>query len=110
MIKETKLVAANRIINSPVMEDVIVYGDKQALKQAIRIFIENAVKYTSDGDEITILCQKTNGDCVITVQDTGIGMTREDVDHIFDRFYRSEYVRNQKKGSSFIITIPKRRY
>lgn len=134
MIKETRLVAVNRIINSPTLEDVIVYGDKQALKQAIRIFIDNAVKYTRDGDQITILCQKVNGDCVITVLDTGIGMTKNDVDHIFDRFYRSEYVRNQnisghglglslakliilahtgkikvrsqfKKGTSFIITL-----
>ncbi len=139
MVKETKLVANNRIINSPILEDVMVYGDKQALKQAIRIFIDNAVKYTRDGDEITVLCQQVNGDCVITVQDTGIGMTRKDVDNIFNRFYRSDVVRNQNisghglglslakliilahtgkikvrsqftKGSSFIITIPKRRF
>ena len=139
MVKETKLVAGNRIIHSPIMEDVIVYGDKQSLKQAIRIFIDNAVKYTSDYDEITILCQKENDDCVITVRDTGIGMTKKDVDNIFSRFYRSENARNKnisghglglslaklivlahtgkikvrsqyKKGSSFIITIPKRRY
>ena len=138
MVKETKLVAANRIIKHPIMEDVIVYGDKQALKQAIRIFIDNAVKYSRDGDEITILCQKINDDCVITVSDTGIGMTKKDIDNIFSRFYRSDHVRNQnigghglglslakliilahtgkikvrsqfKKGSSFIITIPKRR-
>lgn len=139
MVKETKLVAVNRTINNPVMEDVIVYGDKQSLKQAIRIFIENAIKYTHDGDEITIQCQKVNEDCVITVKDTGIGMTKKDIDHIFDRFYRSDYVRNQnisghglglslakliilahtgrikirtqfKVGTSFIITIPKRRF
>ncbi len=138
MVRETKLVADKRIIKSPILEDVMVYGDKQALKQAIRIFIDNAVKYTREGDEITVLCQQVNGDCVITVQDTGIGMTKKDVDHIFHRFYRADYVRNQnisghglglslakliimahtgkikvrsqfKKGSSFIITIPKRR-
>jgi Signal transduction histidine kinase len=139
MVKETKLVATNRVINNPIMEDVIVYGDKQSLKQAIRIFIENAIKYTHDGDEITIQCQKVNEDCVITVQDSGIGMTRKDIDHIFDRFYRSDYVRNQnisghglglslakliilahtgrikvrsqfKTGTSFIITLPKRKF
>ncbi len=139
MVKETRLVAVHRVISNPIMEDVIVYGDKQALKQAIRIFIDNAVKYTKDGDEIAISCQKINDDCVITVADTGIGMTRKDVDNIFNRFYRSEHVRNQnisghglglslakliilahtgkikvrsqfRKGSSFIITIPKRRY
>lgn len=139
MVKETRLVAGNRKISNPIMEDVIVYGDKQSLKQAIRIFIDNAVKYTKDGDEITILCQKIDEDCVITIQDTGIGMTKKDIDNIFNRFYRSDHVRNQnisghglglslakliimahtgkikvrsqfKKGSSFIITIPKRRY
>jgi signal transduction histidine kinase len=139
MVKETKLVAGNRIISNPIMEDVIVYGDKQSLKQAIRIFIDNSVKYTEDGDEITILCQKVNEECVITVSDTGIGMTKEDLDHIFSRFYRSEHVRDKnisghglglslakliilahtgkikvrsqyKVGTSFIITIPKRKF
>jgi signal transduction histidine kinase len=139
MVKETRLTAVNRVILNPIMEDVIVYGDKQSLKQAIRIFIDNAVKYSRDGDEITILCQKVNEDCVITVQDTGIGMTKTDIDHIFDRFYRSDHVRNQnisghglglslakliilahtgkikvrsqfKKGTSFIITLPKRKF
>jgi two-component system sensor histidine kinase ArlS len=139
MVKETKLVAGNRKISNPISEDVIVYGDKQSLKQAIRIFIDNAVKYTIDGDEIIILCQKINDDCVITIQDTGIGMTKKDIDHIFNRFYRSEHVRNQnisghglglslaklivlahtgkikvrsqfKVGSSFIITLPKRKF
>lgn len=138
MVKETKLVAANRIIDSAIMENVIVYGDEQALKQAVRIFIDNAVKYSRDGDTVTIKCEKVNEDCIITVQDTGIGMTKKDINHIFDRFYRSDYVRNQNigghglglslgklivlahtgkikvrsqftKGTSFIITLPKRR-
>jgi two-component system sensor histidine kinase ArlS len=139
MIKETRLVTNNRIITSPDLEDVIVYGDKQALKQAIRIFIDNAVKYTKEGDKITILCQKIHEDCVVSVQDTGIGMTKNDVDHIFDRFFRSEHVRNQniaghglglslakliilahtgrikvrsqyKRGTSFVITLPNRKF
>jgi signal transduction histidine kinase len=131
------LVTANRVIESPVLQDVIVYGDKQALKQAIRVFIDNAVKYTKDGDTITINCENDSGDCVITVHDSGIGMTRKDVDNIFERFYRSDQVRNEKiyghglglsiakliilghtgkikvrsqltKGTSFFITLPKR--
>mgnify|MGYP000861104023 FL=1 len=140
MIKETRLVAENRIINSPILEDVIVYGDKQSLKQAIRIFIDNAVKYSNDGDTITITCEREeDGDCIITVTDTGIGMTREDIEHIFDRFYRSDNVKNQnisghglglslakliilshtgkikvrsqfKKGTSFIITLHNRTF
>lgn len=137
MVKETRLVAENRIIKAGVLEDIMVYGDQQSLKQAIRIFVDNAVKYTRDGDTIGISCENKNGDCVITVQDTGIGMTKKDIENIFERFYRSDKVRNEKinghglglsiaklivlkhtgrikvrsqytKGSSFIITLPKR--
>lgn len=137
MVKETKLVAKNREILSPTIQNVMVYGDAQALKQAIRVFIDNAVKYTKDGDKITITCENHNGDCVITVADTGIGMNKKDMDHIFQRFYRSDTVRNQNisghglglslakliilahvgrikvrsqftVGTSFIVTIPMR--
>lgn len=137
MVKETKLVTTNRNIVCDKLMDVIVYGDKQALKQAIRVFIDNAVKYTSDGDTITISLENDDEDCVISVADTGIGMTRKDVENIFERFYRSDQVRNEKiyghglglsiakliilghtgkikvrsqltKGTTFIITLPNR--
>jgi two-component system, OmpR family, sensor histidine kinase ArlS len=138
MVKETKFLAEHRNIKAKVLENVMVYGDKQALKQAIRVFIDNAVKYTKDGDSITISCKNVKGDCTIEVQDTGIGMTKKDAMNIFERFYRSDQVRNEKisghglglsiakliilkhtgtikvrsqftKGSTFLITIPKRR-
>ncbi len=139
MIKETKMVAKNRKVESLAVEKVRVYGDKQSLKQAIRVFIDNAIKYTRDGDAITISCRNVNGNCVICVADTGIGMTRKDLDHIFNRFYRSDDVRNRKieghglglsiakliimahtgrikirtqytKGTSFTVTLPKMWY
>lgn len=138
MLKETKMVITNRIVETKALDDVMVYGDKQALKQAIRVFVDNAVKYSSDGDFIYISCENKDGDCVISVEDTGIGMTKRDIDNIFERFYRSDHVRDRKinghglglsiakliilkhtgnirvrsqytKGSSFIVTIPKRR-
>lgn len=137
MVKETRLMTVNRIIESRVLEDVVVYGDKQALKQAIRVFIDNAIKYSRDGDTITIQCRNDDGDCVISVSDTGLGMTRKDVDNIFERFYRSDQVRDEKiyghglglsiakliilghtgkikvrsqltKGTTFTVTLPNR--
>lgn len=137
MIKETKLVTSNRIVVCNKLQPVIVYGDKQSLKQAIRVFIDNAVKYTKDGDTVTINCENDNGDCIITVEDTGMGMKKKDAEHIFERFYRSDSVRDERinghglglsiakliilghtgiirvktqygKGTTFTIIIPKR--
>lgn len=95
MVRETKLVAKEREILCPTIQNVMVYGDSQALKQAFRIFIDNAIKYTQDGDKIIISCKNDHGDCIITVADTGIGMKKKDMDHIFQRFYRSDTVREK---------------
>lgn len=108
MVRETKLVTNNRIIKCDKLEEVIVYADRQSIKQAIRVFIDNAVKYSKDGDTITINCENDNGDCIITVADTGIGMKRKDAEHIFERFYRSDNVRDEKiNGHGLGLSIAK---
>ncbi len=108
MVKETKLVIQNRIIDSDKLEDVIVYGDKQSLKQAVRIFIDNAVKYSNDGDTITVNLENDNGTCVLSVSDTGIGMKEEDIKRVFDRFYRADGARDGKvEGHGLGLSIAK---
>ncbi len=94
MIRETKMVAENRKISSKGLQDVMVFGDEQALKQVLRIFIDNAIKYTKNGDSIKIGCKNKNGTCIVAVEDTGIGMKKEDMGKIFERFYRADAVRN----------------
>ena len=108
MVKETKLVVKERSIEAPVLQSVRVYGDKQALKQAILVFIENAQKYTKAGDSIRISCENVHGDCILTVEDTGIGMKKKDLDNIFSRFYRSDDVRDKKiEGHGLGLSIAK---
>lgn len=94
MVRETTMVAENRKVSAPILQNVTVYGDQQALKQAVRIFIDNAVKYSKDGDSIKISCKNDHGTCIVTVEDTGIGMKKEDMNKIFERFYRADTVRN----------------
>ncbi len=82
------------------LSPVKMCGDVAMIKQSVRIFVQNAAKYSAKGATIQF-CVKTNGDCVgYVVQDEGIGMQGEDVVHIFEPFYRSDKARNGNTGGS----------
>lgn len=83
---------------------VPVTGDRDLLKQTARILIENAVKYTGEGSRITLSAGMENGIPCFSVQDNGIGMKKEDLPHIFDRFFRSDPAR-EKGGTGLGLSI-----
>ena len=88
-------------------EQVIVTADAGLLKQAVRILIDNAAKYTKENDEILLGCGRdANGRPYIEVQDTGIGMAEADVQHMFERFYRSDDTRSYQ-GTGLGLSIAK---
>lgn len=75
-------------------------GDVAMIKQSVRIFVQNAAKYSAKGATIQFRV-KTKEDMVgYVVQDEGIGMQGEDVVHIFEPFYRSDKARNGNTGGS----------
>ena len=82
-------------------EDAItVETDKNLLTESLRALIDNAIKYTPDGGHIRIECGMRGDHAEITVTDTGIGIGKEDLPHIFERFYRCDKARGREKGSS----------
>ncbi|MDE7283000.1 MAG: HAMP domain-containing histidine kinase [Lachnospiraceae bacterium] len=84
-----------------VTEKVNVFGDSDMLKQSARILIDNAAKYTEEGEEILIRVGKwKDGSPFYSIQDNGIGMAPQEVTHVFDRFYRADAVRNSKTGGT----------
>lgn len=93
-VKEATIIAKERKVEALDVDHMIFYGDRQMIKEALRVLIENAIKYTLDGDRIYIGCEKEENNCILTVADTGIGMDEKDMEHIFQRFYRSDHVRN----------------
>ncbi len=78
--------------------DGTVPGDPTMLKQTLRILADNARKYTKDMDEIKFLAGRRGSECFFSVQDAGIGMAEKDITHMFERFYRSDEVRNSGNG------------
>ena len=76
----------------------IVGGNRDQLKQVLLNLVSNAINYTPDGGEIFLSLRKENTSVRIGVQDTGPGIPSEDVDHLFERFYRSEKSRVREQG------------
>ncbi len=75
-------------------------GDVSLIKQAARILIENASKYTPEGGEIMLKSLVVDGNPAFSVQDSGIGISENDIPHIFDRFYRADDSRSKQTGGS----------
>jgi two-component system phosphate regulon sensor histidine kinase PhoR len=66
----------------------IVQGDQTHLSNVIHNLLDNANKYSDQSPDIDISTFNTNGGIHVTVEDKGIGMSKEDQKHIFDKFYR----------------------
>lgn len=79
---------------------IMVHGDLAMIKQSLRIFVQNAAKYSPEGSIIKISARMADGRPAYIVQDEGIGMGTEDVTHVFERFYRSDGARNSAEGGT----------
>ena len=77
---------------------VIVMADPDLLKQATANIVSNAVRYTPEGGTISMEVRRRNVMAQIVVSDTGIGMSQEDLRHIFSRFWRADAGRDRASG------------
>ena len=71
------------------LEDAVVSGNADYLKQVFLILLENACKYTPDGGQVTIIGERKERELVVTLADTGIDIAQDDVPRLFERFYRA---------------------
>ena len=81
-------------------DNCYIYGDNAMIKQSVRIFVQNAAKYSDKGNNIKLAVRKNGAKICYIVQDEGIGIAGDELSHIFERFYRSDKARNSSTGGS----------
>jgi heavy metal sensor kinase len=79
---------------------IVLNGDEELLNRMILNLLDNAVKYTLSGGEISIALMRQNQHAQIIVRDTGIGIPPIDQPHVFDRFYRVDKARSRALGGA----------
>ena len=85
-------------------ERLIIWGDRLRLEQLLTILVDNAIKYSASGT-VTVSAQRQNRQLVIKVEDEGIGIDSEDIERIFERFYRVDKARTRAEGG-FGLGLP----
>jgi heavy metal sensor kinase len=80
---------------SKMSDNSFVYGDMQMLQRMVVNLLDNALKYTPSGGTVTVSANANEGQFVFSVSDTGIGISKDDLPHVFKRFYRCDQSRSQ---------------
>jgi signal transduction histidine kinase len=76
-------------------ENILVKSDKHKLQRIVTNLLENAIKYTPEGGDVSISVERHNTHVNIIIKDTGIGISMNEMPHIFNRFYRCDTSRSQ---------------
>ena len=102
VFKEMRVLARDRvIIKLTEIDQIIVSGDRDRLKQVLINLISNAIKYSPKGGEVFLSLAKMGDSARLIVRDTGQGIAGEDLPHIFERFFRAEKSRTRSKTGGF---------
>ncbi|HUG35075.1 MAG TPA: ATP-binding protein [Anaerolineales bacterium] len=102
VFQEMSVLAGNRVrLRLNEIDQVIINGDRDRLKQVLINLMANAIQYTPNGGEVFLSLEKIGGQARLICRDTGPGIPAEDLPHIFERFYRAEKSRTRGKTTGF---------
>jgi len=112
-IKEVQSLAESKKIEItkqlPVEEDVTVNCDPDQIERVITNFLTNSIKYTQEGGKVSVSFEKTDNEVKLTVEDNGKGIDKENLEKVFERFYRVDQSLNRKEsGAGLGLSICKK--
>ncbi|RAQ30038.1 two-component sensor histidine kinase [Hydrogeniiclostridium mannosilyticum] len=88
----------NKNLSGRIQPMLSMNGDEKAIRQLVTILMDNAVKYSDDGGRIELTLEKQNNSIQLSVFNTANYISKENLPHYFDRFYRADPSRNSKTG------------
>ena len=100
---------ANNIqVENLIPSDIQIKADNLRFEEIINNLVSNAVKYSPEGGNIYLKAEETKDDMIeIIIQDNGMGMTKEQIDHIFDEFYKADESRHDFTSTGLGLSICK---
>ncbi|MGV8983069.1 sensor histidine kinase [Clostridium sp.] len=111
VVKEFELISENKNIKMSLecntSKQFNILGDTDKIKQVIINLLSNAVKFTPKQGEININLKEVDEKVILKIEDTGIGISKEDLPYIFERLYRGDKSRHEIAGMGIGLTIVK---
>jgi signal transduction histidine kinase len=95
-------------LENKIAENIFAKADKVRLSEVFNNLINNAIKYSPPGGNITVDAHDDGDFVTVSIIDSGIGMTTEQIDHIFDEFYKADKSRHDFNSSGLGLSICKR--
>ncbi len=87
-------------LQSHLVTEIKVLGDRVQLTRLFSNLLQNAVQYTPEGGIVSVYINKDNRVAVVSIRDTGIGISTEQLPHVFDRFWRANKARTRREGGT----------
>ncbi len=97
---QAKAIALRTNLHEINLDQANIYGDPQQIRRLFMNLLENAIAYTPQSGEIQVNLTEQENFLDINITDTGIGIAAEDLEHIFERFWRADRARNRRSGGS----------
>ncbi|MED1795555.1 sensor histidine kinase [Brevibacillus nitrificans] len=95
-------------LETEIEQPLEIVGDEERLHQLLVILLDNALKYTNEGGKIFVSCKREGQRVTVMIKDTGIGIPKDDIPYLFDRFFRVDKMRSrQTEGTGLGLSIAK---
>lgn len=94
-------------MHKEIENSVFANVDVALMTRLVQNLVENAYKYNKENGEVKVSLRRNGPNCVLSVSDTGIGMTREEQQHIWERFWQADSARTSKLGSGLGLSMVK---